>query len=196
MKLVRIVFAVLAIVPAGAPAPGADLRQGMVLIYASDGRDQPPWSIDFVEAGASLKANADCSRLRIRRQPAETAQESRLCVENGMLLAWDSDRDSWLPQRPVGSGMALTLTRPNGDVVRYQTGAASEEVIGSFRLQVVETTATTTDSAGRPLRRLRERYALTLATATGGRFEVPDPDVPGAWRTQQVFELREIRIPA
>jgi hypothetical protein len=100
-----------------------------------------------------------------------------------------------LPQRPVGPAMELTLTRANGDVVRYVTGTVTDEVMGGLRIPVVETTVTTADSTGRPLRRLRERYALTLATATGGRFEVPDPAAPAGWREEQVFELREVRMP-
>jgi hypothetical protein len=91
--------------------------------------------------------------------------------------------------------MELTIDRPNGDVVRYVTGAEREEVIGAFRLRVIDTTVTTTDSTGRPLRRLRERYAVTLTTATGGRFEVPDPTNPTGWKAQQAFELTEIRLP-
>ena len=187
-------LAIHAALAAAAPNLAADLRTGMLLVYASDGRDQPPWSVEFVEAGAALKENADCARLRIRRQPTQTqVEDSRLCVENRMLHGWDTARNAWLPQRPVGPGMELTLTRPNGDVVRYATGAETQEVIGAFQLRVLETTVTTTDSTGQPLRRLRERYAVTLATATGGRFEVPDQSAPTGWRTQQVFELKEIR---
>jgi hypothetical protein len=77
--------------------------------------------------------------------------------------------------------------------VRYVTGSAGVDVIGARRLRVVDTTVTTMDAAGKTVRRLRERYALSLATATGGRFETPDPEQPGQWRTQQIFELREIR---
>jgi hypothetical protein len=52
---------------------------------------------------------------------------------------------------------------------------------------------TTFDAAGRPKRRLRERYAPSLTTATGGRFELPDSSRAGEWRGQRSFELREIR---
>lgn len=175
----------------------ADLRTGMSLVYSSDqGGAQPPWSVEFVEAGAPLKDNADCARVRIRRQPSQTTvEENRLCIENGMLHGWDAPRNAWVAQRPVGPGMELTINRPNGDVIRYVTGSEAEEVIGTFRLRVLETTVTTTDSTGRPLRRLRERYAATLTTATGGRFEVPDAETPSGWKTQQAFELREIRPP-
>ena len=90
--------------------------------------------------------------------------------------------------------MVLTINRPNGDTVLYETGAASEETIGTLRIPVIATVVTTRGSDGRPKRRLRERYAISLATATGGVFEVPDPAAPTGWRTEQAFELREIRM--
>jgi hypothetical protein len=65
-------------------------------------------------------------------------------------------------------------------------------MVGAFRLPVIATIVTTIDAQGRPKRRLRERYAITLATATGGTFEVPDPAAPTGWRAEQSFELRTI----
>jgi hypothetical protein len=177
----------------GSPLAG-DLRAGMQLVYAADGRDQPAWTVDAVDLAAGLKENADCARVRIRRQPGQTeAAEERLCVERNTLYAWNVARSEWVAQRPVGPGMELSLPRPNGETVRYVTGALSEEAIGSHRLRVLTTTVTTIDPAGRPKRRLTERYAVTLTTATGGRFEVPDAASPTGWRTEQTFELREIR---
>ena len=188
--------ALAATAAADSPKLAADLKPGMMLVYGSDAGNQPPWTVEAVEAGAALKENADCARVRIRRQPSQSAvEESRLCIENGMLHGWDAPRNAWVAQRPVGPGMELTINRPNGDVIRYVTGSESEEVIGTFRLRVLETTVTTTDSTGRPVRRLRERYAATLTTATGGRFEVPDLGAPDGWRIQQAFELTEIRLP-
>ena len=35
--------------------------------------------------------------------------------------------------------MQLTLPRPNGDQVRYETGAVAEEVIGALRIAVFAT---------------------------------------------------------
>lgn len=172
----------------------ADLRPGMQLIYASAGRDQPPWTIDVVERGLVLKGDADCARLGIRRRVGQTeADESRLCVDRDTLYAWDATARDWTPQRPVGPHMQLVLSRANGDSVRYETGAPGQETIGGLLLQVVATTVTTFDPSGRPKRRLRERFALALATATGGVFEVPDDSTPTGWRTEQAFELRAIR---
>jgi hypothetical protein len=172
----------------------ADLRPGMQLIYAADGRDQAPWEIDAVDAGLPLKGDADCARVRLRRQPGRAPTEDRLCVENGTLYSWDATQSAWLPQRPVGPRMNLVLDRPNGETVRYETSEAAEEIVGPLRLRVIATTVTTMDATGKARRRLRERYAVGLATATGGIFEVPDPGAATGWRTEQAFELREIRF--
>jgi hypothetical protein len=172
----------------------SQLRPGMQLVYASAGSDQAPWVIDVVERGLALKGDADCAKLGIRRRAGQTeADESRLCVDRETLYAWDAKASGWIPQRPVGPNMQLTLPRPNGDTMRYETGALSDETIGAMQVQVVATTVTTLDSAGAPKRRLRERYAVALATATGGIFEVPDAAASTGWRTEQVFELRAIR---
>jgi hypothetical protein len=187
-------LAVQVIIPADMPTLASDLRQDMTLVYASGGQDQPAWLIVSVEVGAALKEHADCARLRIRRRPDEVEPaDSRLCVERQILYGWDADRAAWLPQRPVGPNMDLTIPRANGRSEHYVTGSIGVDVIGARRLRVVDTTLTTMDAEGKAVRRLRERYALSLATATGGRFETPDPERPGQWRTQQIFELREIR---
>jgi hypothetical protein len=89
--------------------------------------------------------------------------------------------------------MSWSSRQPSGDVVRYETGDAAEEKISGRAIPVVATTVTTFDSTGRPKRRLRERYALSLTTATGGTFEVPDSSRAGEWLSQRSFELREIR---
>jgi hypothetical protein len=173
-----------------------DLRAGMELVYTSNGAAQPPWTVQVVEPGAALKGNADCARVRIRRQPDRVeAPEERLCIERGMLHAWDANRAAWQPQRPVGARMELKLPRPNGDTLHYTTSSIGEEVVSGLRVPVVNTTMTTIDPAGQPKRRLVERYCVTLTTATGGRFEAPDANAPGGWRTEQQFELREIRVP-
>ena len=173
-----------------------DLRAGMELVYTSNGAAQPPWTVQVVEPGAALKDHADCARVKIRRQPDRVeAPEERLCVERKVLHAWDANQAAWQPQRPVGAGMELRLPRPNGDTLLYKTTSITEEIVSGVRLPVVNTTMTTIDATGQPKRRLVERYSVTLTTATGGRFEVPDSNAAGGWRTEQRFELREIRVP-
>lgn len=180
--------------PALVPALARDLRAGMTLVYESNSQRQLPWSIEAVAPATKQRPNADCIHLRIRRQPAPApADEADSCIDNDVLYRWDVTRDAWIAERPVGVGMELTVARAAGGEVRYVTGAMREEQIGARTLPVVDTIITTTDASGTPVRRLRERYAVTLATATGGRFEVPDVTLPSGWRLEQAFELREIR---
>jgi len=100
-----------------------------------------------------------------------------------------------VPAAPGGAAHDALDRNRRGDTVHYATGDVAEETVSDRRLAVVHTTVTTVDSVGRPRRRLRERYAPSLATATGGRFEVPDAAAPGGWRVEQEFELRAIRGP-
>jgi hypothetical protein len=71
----------------------------------------------------------------------------------------------------------------------------SVDTVSGRVIPVLVTTVTTLDSLGRPVRRLRERYAIGLATATSGTFEIPDSGTTGVWRPQQMFELRAIEQP-
>ena len=168
----------------------------MQLVYGSQGQSQPPWIVEAVQAAAPLKEGADCARVSIRRQPTPAPpDDARLCVEAGVLHALDPKTNDWQPQRPIGPNMSLVLARASGGSVRYETGSTAQATIGSLRLHVVETVVTTLDASGTAIRRLRERYAVSLTTALGGTFEVPDPAVAGGWRAQQVFELAEVRLP-
>jgi hypothetical protein len=178
-----------------ADGPASLLRPGMELVYSSNGQDQPAWRIDSVRHDQSLRPGSVCTVVFQRRMPQNPAEEIRLCQSQDTLLSWNPERGEWRAQRPVGPNMSLDFTRPNGDRVRFETGDSGEEEISGRKIPVVATTVTTTDSTGRPKRRLRERYALGLATATGGVFEIPDSVQAGAWRAQQSFELREIRWP-
>jgi hypothetical protein len=172
------------------------LRAGMELHYTSNGAAQTPWTVQVVQPGAALKRNADCAVIRIRRQLDRVeAPEERLCVERNVLQAWDANQANWQPLRPIGAEMELRLPRPNGDTLHYRTSSIGEEIISGVRLAVVNTTMTTIDAAGQTRRRLVERFCASLTTATGGRFEVPDAKAPGGWRTEQEFELHEIRVP-
>jgi hypothetical protein len=182
----------LAVAQAAAPRVGADLRAGMQLVYGSDMGEQPPWTVERIEAGSRLMEGADCAVVQIRRQPGPAAAPvAELCVENSLLKTRNAAGE-WVIQRPVAPRMEVSLTRPNGDTVRIVTGEVEEVTIGARRIPAVLTTMTTIDAAGRPRQRLTERYALSLTTATSGRFETPDASAPSGWRTTQVFELRTI----
>ncbi len=170
------------------------LEAGMQLLYESEGERQPPWSIDSVSLGGTLRQGSECAVVHLRRRPDQSSpDEHRLCLAHDTLYRWEAKQGDWTILRPVGPRMSWTTRQASGDVVRYETGETAEERISGRAIPVVHTTVTTSDSAGRPKRRLRERYALSLTTATGGRFEMPDSSRPGEWRAQRSFELREIR---
>jgi hypothetical protein len=166
----------------------------MQLLYESEGEQQPPWSIDSVSLGATLRQGAECAVVHLRRRPDQSfPDEHRLCLAHDTLYRWEAKRAEWTIVRPVGPRMSWTTRQAGGDVVRYETKETAEERISGRAIPVVHTTVTTSDSTGRPKRRIRERYALSLTTATGSTFEMPDSSRAGEWRGQRSFELREIR---
>jgi hypothetical protein len=189
------IASVLSLVQADAPAaPGSALRPGMVLVYESNGKAQPPWTVVAVTADPRLKDGAACAIVQIRRGPTPPDPPAvRLCVEGGMVLQWSDVEKVWQPQRPVSGGRTLRLPRPNGESVLYETEEASQATIGGIAVPVVLTTVTTLDASGRPVRRLRERYATSLTTAIDGEFEVADSGTASGFRTTQSFVLREIK---
>lgn len=178
------------------PEPGGLLRPGMRLVYYSDGQAQPPWMIDSIAVIPAPGPDSRCAAIHIRRQPTQAqADQTRLCLTRDTLFNWDNARQDWVPGRPTGPGMRLSVPRRVGGTMEYQTDSMSVDSISGRLIPVLHTTVTTLDSLGRPVRRLRERYAIGLATATGGTFEIPDSGGPGIWRPQQVFELRTIAQP-
>ena len=181
--------------PADAGGPGSGLGRGMELVYYSGGVAQPPWTVDSLRLDAPLRPGMRCAVIHLRRGPDRPSEESRLCVGHDTLYRWRPATEEWTVSRPVGPDMVWSAEQANGDVVRYETGAWAEETVSGRPIAVLPTTVTTADSLGRPSRRLRERYALSLATATGGVFETADPAAPGGWQPRQEFELREIRQP-
>ena len=196
---IGVAAAVLVAIPGTiAEPPGALLRPGMQLIYTSNDQEQPPWYLDSVRTDSTLRPGSACTILHQRRRAGQTqAEESRLCLANDTLFSWNREAGEWRPQRPIGPGMFMEFTRPNGSRVRYEVGETAQDRVNGLSdpVPVVRTTVTTMDSVGRPVRRLRESYAIGLATATGGEFEVPDSTAPEGWRVEQRFKLREIRTP-
>ena len=192
MSVLTIAITLSLLQAAAATPPGSALRPGMALVYESEGKAQPAWMVIAVIANAPLKDGAACAVVQIRRSPA-AAPEVRLCIESGILLQWNDADKAWQAQRPVSGGRTLTLPRPNGETIVYETGEPSQVTIGDRVLPVIPTTVTTMDASGRPIRRLRERYALSLTTATDGEFEVADTSATSGFRTTQSFVLREIK---
>lgn len=179
-----------------APPLAGLLRPGTRLQYSSNGEAQPPWTVDSVTHSPALRPASQCTVIHLRRRPDQPrAEPTRLCLARDTLFAWDSTRQLWTPSRPAGPAMQLSIPRRVGGTVDYETTGTSVDTISGHVISVLLTTVTTRDSLGRAVRRLRERYALSLATATGGTFETPDSLAPGTWRSQQVFVLRAIERP-
>jgi len=167
-----------------AQRPAAALQAGMQLLYVSDGVEQEPWVVDSVWLDAALMDRSACARVLLRRRPAQSPDDTRVCVKSDTLFGWDARRATWVPQRPVGPNMVFRAQRANGDTVRYATSGYAEELVSGIALRVLPTMIVTVDSLGRPKRRLEERYAIALVTATMGRFEVPDSSASAGWRTE------------
>jgi hypothetical protein len=194
MKIIPLLAVPLALAAAPqAPVKVAtQLSAGMQLVYVSDGRTQSPWVVDSVQVGQQLRPGADCASLQISRRPSDPRPDrSKLCLAGDTLYRWS--HSAWEVFRPVGPDMDLTLLKSNGDSVRYETEALGEDMISGTAVQVVSTTVTTVDGRGNPRLRVRERYAVTLATATSGTFESPDPSGPGRWTARHKFELKSMR---
>ena len=129
-------------------------------------------------------------------RPDQTSAPPRVaCRAGDTLFAWNATAATWRAERPLGAGMTLRVPRPSGARLDYATAQTGDTTISGHRVGFVHTTIITHDPQGRPIRRLTERYALALATALGGVFEVPDSSNAGAWRESQRFDLVRISIP-
>lgn len=179
-----------------APSPGHQLRAGMELVYRSDAGRQPPWVVDSIRMDQPGLPGATCSAVWLRRGSASTGGGERYCLLQDTLFRWNGRGARWDVARPVGPSMLWQTIQPNGDSVTYETAGEGQELIGGRSIDIVETTVTTVDGNGRRKARLRERYAVSLLTATGGVFESPDSTMPGAWGGQRSFELVELRSPS
>ena len=179
---------------AGAQAPGSQLVAGMELVYASGGNEIAPWVVEARRDTAV--SGARCSIVMVKTNPSQPTERRFTCVSNDSLLVLDPGSLNLRLLRPVGSSMKAEV-RGRATVATYETAAAHADTISGVVLHVVPTTVTTRDTTGRVLRRLRERFAVSLGTAVGGIFEGPDPSQATGWRVEREFELvRIVRPPA
>ncbi len=177
------------------PTLGSQLGGGTTLLYHRDGTPQPLWTVDSIYTVATEFEGAQCIVAHIRRGPAPSREPDRLCLRADTLYRWSSPAGRWEVSRPVGADMTWRMRRANGDTVRYETGRVAQEAIGGVRVDVLPTVVTTVDSLGRPKARLRERYAVTLLTATGGTFDRPDSTDTSQWTPQSTFVLTALGDP-
>lgn len=174
---------------------GSVLRQGMQLVYSSDGVDTP-WSVDTLAGDTTFGGKRGCIRLRMRTSPTQTVPDLRMqCADSAMMYAWDTVTATLRATRPLTANARVEFSLSGGRKARYETGTPTKETIGGRHIDVLPTTVTTLDAEGRAVSRLRERFAISLATATGGVFEVPDMTAPEGWRVTRKFDLVAIRTP-
>ena len=197
----------------GASVPGQEtgnrigelLEPGMQLFYSSQGIQPAPWTIFSVTRGVTIAGRSDCVRISLRTAPNQVVPETRVhCVRGTAMVNVDETTGSVRPGRPLVPEFKVAIPQPNGGQVVYET---SQSVLENIQLQrgsaqpvgtpvdVLLTTVTTLDSAGKVIRRLRERFSIALGTATGGVFEMPDSTQAGGWRVVNRFELARIAIP-
>jgi hypothetical protein len=194
MKLCAALAALSLGLPQQAGTLASRLSPGAQLFYYTDGRAQPPWIVDSIRTGQPLRPNADCATMTIRRRPSDTKPErTSACVSGDTLFRQEAGKKEWSPVRPVGPDMTLTVVTANGDTTRYETGALGEDLISGAAIQIVSTTITTVDAKGRARHRVRERYAVSLAAATNGVIETPNPSSPGTWDAKHNYSLKELK---
>ena len=194
-----IALAVL-LVPLGlttAAAQGRLLGTGTRLWYTSGGREGDPWTVERIVHDTTLGDVEGCAVIHLRTSPTQASPEIRnWCVRGDSLFAWDATEQIHRLLRPVGANMSVRVQSARGGSVTYSTGPATEwryvDDAISIGTVVVPTVVVTRDSTGRVIRRLRERYALSLATAVSGIFEVPDSTRADGWREERVFTLTRI----
>jgi hypothetical protein len=173
-----------------ADRPGNQLTQGMQLVYSSGDTENPPWTILSVR-DTVLGGMTSCRVVALTT--GTRPLERRLwCSRGDTLFAWDSAGSSHGVLRPIGEGMSVVASGARGNRLQYETRSALQQTVSGVTVDVIQTTLVTSDSARRPIQRLREFYAPSLATATSGIFEVPDSTVSGGWRTQTSFKLVRI----
>lgn len=194
MKVCAAMAALFLGLPQQAGVLASRLSEGAQLFYYTDGRAQAPWIVDSVRTGQPFIPNADCASMTIRRRPSDTKPEkTRACISGDTLYRWEPGKKSWSPSRPVGPDMTFTVVTAKGDTSHYETGALGEDLISGAAIQVVATTITTVDARGRPRARIRERYAVSLAAATNGVIETPNPSSPGTWDAAHNYSLKELK---
>ena len=169
---------------AQSPPLGGDLSVGTRLTYASASGEQPAWRVDSLVRGLAHEGRTGCVFVRFAPTDART-----VCAAGDTLVAWSPTARRWAPSRTIGANSSLEIRQASGARIVYTTGALETDTISSRAIAVVVTRVSTFDSTGREVRRLDERYAPGLLTATMGVFAVPDSASQGGWKASRTFRL-------
>ena len=172
------------------------LTAGTVLVYRTPDGTEREWVVEEATPNLSHQGRSGCMRVRYAAGGPTAGPDERLtCLAGDSLFRWWPTTDQWQLARSIRPADTLDLPLRAG-VARYLTGAATVDTISGFPVPVVVTTVLTIDTTGRVSRRLQERFAPGLGTATWGRFEVPDTTSASGWRTAQEFGISAIRRPS
>jgi hypothetical protein len=176
------------------PRLASQLQDGMKIEYSADPGSPSTWLIGTAIPIANQDAGSDCMRYVVQKGPEPGPADSlRQCVRGDTLFAINRYGD-WTMMRPVGASMKVEVRRTNGGTT-IETGAAAADTIGGVSVPVVLTTYTIQGPNGQAIQQLRERFALSLGTATRGMFYEADPAAPDGWKLQRSFRIERIVRP-
>lgn len=195
-KPVGIVAALVAVACGPAAMPAQELlTTGTVLVYTTPDGSSREWLVEEASPNLSHGGRTGCMRVRYAAGgPAAGPEERLTCVAGDSLFRWTAATNLWQLARPIGPADSLDLPLRVG-LARYLTAGRGVDTVGGVPVGVVVTSVLTIDTTGKVIRRLQERFAPGLGTATWGRFEVPDPASSSGWRVAQEFRLTGIRRP-
>jgi hypothetical protein len=172
----------------------SQLQDGMRLEYVSEGGPPSSWLVGAATPVPNSPPESDCMRYIVQKGPAPGAADSiRQCVRGDTLFAIDRYGD-WAAMRPVGPNMRLEIRRTNGSTL-IETATSSADTVSGVAIPVIVTTYTIRGPGGQAIQQLRERFAVSLGTATRGTFYEADSSAPDGWKVQRVFRMTAIRRP-
>ncbi len=173
------------------PILGGRLKTGMQLVYATSGQESP-WLVVSANSDSVMRDGRRCLSVRLRLNQADTSVTARVqCADGKHMLTLGAGSGTLAPTRPLTAG-ELVISRPDGGRTRYVSTAPEVDTIDGVHYVVVPTVVEFIDAGGRIARRLRERFAIELATATCGAFEVADGD---GFRVERQFVLAAVVNP-
>jgi hypothetical protein len=181
--------------PAQAPRRlASQLQDGMRIEYAADGGPPSAWIVGTAIPVANTPAGSDCMRYVIQKGPEPGAADTlRQCVRGDTLFAIDRYGE-WTAMRPVGPNMRLEIRRTNGSTL-IETAAVAADTVSGVAIPVVITTYTIRGPNAQAIQQLRERFAVSMGTATRGTFYEADPAAPDGWKVQRTFRMSALRKP-
>lgn len=173
------------------PKLASQLKDGMRIEYTADPGPPSRWLVGAVTTVANSPTGSDCMRYVVQKGPEPGAADTlRQCVRGDTLFAIDRYGE-WVLMRPVGPGMRVEIRRSNGGTL-IETGALAADTIGGMIVPIVITTYTIRGPNGQAIQQLRERFAVSLGTATHGTFYDVDPSSERGWKLQRTFRMERI----